>query len=412
VVSFSNNRGVHLPSWQAYPIVPTWPPYNYDYILGLSLTTAHTEMLEKGSIVITAPYLNPDPNDEAAMKSAISTANWLYERLHPDEEPFEPASDIYFPVFDDLDTFEIDTSKTSPVATFGVTFYWRDMIRDILPESAKGILVVVDNPCSASFTYRLDGRETTLLGRGDHHDSKYDEMELRSVITELNSFRIRQTTYSGPKLDDETCPISFRIFPSQATEDQYITNNSWLYSGFTVLLCLTAGLVFVMYDRYQERRQKAIMESAEKNNAVVSALFPAAIREKLFANQQLQREMEKGGGKRTLGVNNAPIAELYTDTTVLFADIAGFTAWASTRDASDVFTLLESIYFEFDMLAKKYRVFKVETVGDSYVAVCGLPEVRLVYHRCMFCCLIVLYCFHSLDVLMFLGCSRERTMPW
>ncbi|CAJ1943563.1 unnamed protein product [Cylindrotheca closterium] len=369
--------GVALPSWQAYPIVPTWPPYNYDYITGLSYTTAHTEMLEKGSIVITAPYLNPDPNDEAAMKSAMSTADWLSERLHPDEEPLEPASDLYFPVFDDLDTFEIDTSKMSPVATFGVTFYWRDMIRDILPESAKGILVVVDNPCSASFTYRLDGRETTLLGRGDQHESKYDDMELTSVITELNSFRIRQTTYSGPQLDDETCPISFRIFPSQATEDEYITNNSWLYSGFTVLLCLTAGLLFVLYDRYQERRQMAFRESAAKNNAVVSALFPAAIREKLYANQQLQREMEKkGGGMKTLGVNNAPIAELYTDTTVLFADIAGFTAWASTREASDVFTLLESIYFEFDMLAKKYRVFKVETVGDSYVAVCGLPEPR------------------------------------
>jgi len=60
----------------------------------------------------------------------------------------------------------------------------------------------------------------------------------------------------------------------------------------------------------------------------------------------------------------------------MIADISGFTAWASTRDASDVFTLLESIYFEFDALARKHRVFKVETVGDSYVAVCGLPEKR------------------------------------
>mmetsp|Transcript_45322 Transcript_45322/g.109736 ORF Transcript_45322/g.109736 Transcript_45322/m.109736 type:complete len:1123 (+) Transcript_45322:296-3664(+) len=369
--------GVHLPSWQAYPIVPTWPPYNYDYITGLTYTTAHTEMLEKGSIVITTPYLNPDPNDEAAMENAISTAGWLYERLHPDEEPLEPASDLYFPIFDDLNTFETDTSKTSPVATFGVTFYWRDMIRDILPESAKGILVVVDCPCSASFTYRLDGSETTLMGRGDLHESKYNDMELTSVITQLDSFRIRQTSYSGPGLDDETCPIAFRIYPSQATEDQYMTNNSLIYSGFTVLICLTAALLFVIYDRYQERRQKVFMESAEKNDAVVSALFPAAIREKLYANQQTQREMEKkGGGMRALDGNNAPIAELYTDTTVMFADIAGFTAWASAREASDVFTLLESIYFEFDLLAKKYRVFKVETVGDSYVAVCGLPEPR------------------------------------
>ena len=29
-----------------------------------------------------------------------------------------------------------------------------------------------------------------------------------------------------------------------------------------------------------------------------------------------------------------------------------------------------------DQVAKKRRVFKVETVGDCYVAVCGLPEPR------------------------------------
>ena len=61
---------------------------------------------------------------------------------------------------------------------------------------------------------------------------------------------------------------------------------------------------------------------------------------------------------------------------VFFADIAGFTAWASTREASDVFALLEAIYGEFDSIARKHKVFKVETIGDSYVAVCGLPEPR------------------------------------
>ena len=41
-----------------------------------------------------------------------------------------------------------------------------------------------------------------------------------------------------------------------------------------------------------------------------------------------------------------------------------------------VFTLLESIYHSFDEIAKRRRVFKVETIGDCYVAVCGLPDPR------------------------------------
>jgi hypothetical protein len=33
--------------------------------------------------------------------------------------------------------------------------------------------------------------------------------------------------------------------------------------------------------------------------------------------------------------------------------------------------LLENIYQAFDEIARRRRVFKVETIGDCYVAVCG-----------------------------------------
>jgi class 3 adenylate cyclase len=54
--------------------------------------------------------------------------------------------------------------------------------------------------------------------------------------------------------------------------------------------------------------------------------------------------------------------------------ITGFTAWSSEREPSQVFTLLENIYAVMDKLAKKNNVFKVETVGDCYVAATGLPD--------------------------------------
>jgi class 3 adenylate cyclase len=71
--------------------------------------------------------------------------------------------------------------------------------------------------------------------------------------------------------------------------------------------------------------------------------------------------------------NGSPIAELYPDTTVLFADIAGFTAWSSSRSPTQVFQLLETLYAGFDAIARQRGVFKVETIGDCYVAVVGLP---------------------------------------
>ena len=51
----------------------------------------------------------------------------------------------------------------------------------------------------------------------------------------------------------------------------------------------------------------------------------------------------------------------------------GFTAWTSVREPAQVFTLLETLFHAFDEIANRRRVFKVETVGDCYVAVCGLP---------------------------------------
>jgi len=78
-----------------------------------------------------------------------------------------------------------------------------------------------------------------------------------------------------------------------------------------------------------------------------------------------------------------PIADLFPEATVFFGDLVGFTAWSSMREPSQVFTLLEAIYNEFDEIARRRRVFKVETVGDCYVAVAGLPEPCLHHAQVM-----------------------------
>ena len=82
-------------------------------------------------------------------------------------------------------------------------------------------------------------------------------------------------------------------------------------------------------------------------------------------DEKVDTNILKGG---IVGKRSKPLADLYTQCTVMFADITGFTAWSSTREPSMVFILLESIYNDFDKIAKRRSVFKVETVGDCYGA--------------------------------------------
>lgn len=51
-------------------------------------------------------------------------------------------------------------------------------------------------------------------------------------------------------------------------------------------------------------------------------------------------------------------------------------SYASLSCLFCIFKLLETLYKNFDEIAKRRRVYKVETIGDCWVGACGLPEVR------------------------------------
>jgi class 3 adenylate cyclase len=68
------------------------------------------------------------------------------------------------------------------------------------------------------------------------------------------------------------------------------------------------------------------------------------------------------------------IADGFAEVTVAFADIVGFTAFTSDMPPQDVVTLLNGLFTRFDAAAQEIGIEKIKTVGDAYMAVCGLPE--------------------------------------
>ena len=68
------------------------------------------------------------------------------------------------------------------------------------------------------------------------------------------------------------------------------------------------------------------------------------------------------------------IADSHPATTVLFADLAGFTPWAQRTDPARVVAVLDDLFSRFDELALGLGVEKIKTIGDSYMAVAGAPQ--------------------------------------
>ena len=66
--------------------------------------------------------------------------------------------------------------------------------------------------------------------------------------------------------------------------------------------------------------------------------------------------------------------------TVFFSDIAGFTEMSSSLSARKVADLLDRLYTKFDGLSQKHDIFKVETIGDAYMAVTNLVKDQQVDH--------------------------------
>jgi class 3 adenylate cyclase len=128
------------------------------------------------------------------------------------------------------------------------------------------------------------------------------------------------------------------------------------------------------------------MDRAVKSTAVVSSLFPENVRDRLLddddnnkeCNKWLASEMEglamlkstrslmaDGEGSSSMHESPSsklgkPIADRFLATTIMFADLAGFTNWTASRKPEDVFVLLETLYGAFDAIALRREVFKVE----------------------------------------------------
>ena len=67
------------------------------------------------------------------------------------------------------------------------------------------------------------------------------------------------------------------------------------------------------------------------------------------------------------------VSDTFRNVTLLFCDIRGFTKMASSVTPEQVVNVLNDLFCKLDAITDKYEVFKVQTIGDAYVIVAGMP---------------------------------------
>ena len=154
--------GPYLPKWQQAPVIPIYAPYNWDAMSFPSLANAWPFLVDEQRVVMSDVTNLPDLTDPESIKQAEGNNLYIKDFIGEDEDESEPFGDLYYPILDTAaDSVTIPdksgASTSNVVGIFATTFFWRDLLKDILPPGSDGAVVVVGNDCNQAFTYKING---------------------------------------------------------------------------------------------------------------------------------------------------------------------------------------------------------------------------------------------------------------
>lgn len=95
---------------------------------------------------------------------------------------------------------------------------------------------------------------------------------------------------------------------------------------------MIVAIVFLVYDLVVQRRNQKVVANAAQTNAIVTTLFPGSLGDKMIAEQEKKHYDKYSGARSRLksfvvngeedgDANSSPLAELFLEANVVFADL-------------------------------------------------------------------------------------------
>jgi class 3 adenylate cyclase len=124
------------------------------------------------------------------------------------------------------------------------------------------------------------------------------------------------------------------------------------------------------------------------NPVVLRARLSASLEKKRLRDREVVhlRQIEEGKKKsdellhvilphdivEELKANNFVMPRRHDDVAVLFCDIVGFTPYSATRQPEEIVAALQQLFEAYEELAARHGMYKIKTIGDSFMSTAGL----------------------------------------
>ncbi|KAG7458595.1 hypothetical protein MATL_G00222120 [Megalops atlanticus] len=171
-----------------------------------------------------------------------------------------------------------------------------------------------------------------------------------------------------PHTDPAKCPESVETLMSSCWRESPAERPE--FSALKVVvkrLCPSGGSGNILDDLLSRMEQYAT-----NLEEIVSERTAQLVEEKRKAESLLTQMLPRPVAAQLITGKTAR-AETYDCVTIYFSDIEGFTAMSASITPMQVVNVLNDLYTFFDNIIDSHDVYKVETIGDAYMVVSGLP---------------------------------------
>ncbi len=131
----------------------------------------------------------------------------------------------------------------------------------------------------------------------------------------------------------------------------------------------------------QDELLKRIQKLAKQNQELIgrNEKLQKAVTELSGQIEMMKLRLKESGteSKADLPGEGEERLKKYKMATVLFAYIGGFKHLTDAVDSEVIMDQLDEVLIEFDRILKKYKIHKIKTIGDTYMAAGGIPDKNI-----------------------------------